>query len=241
LEGIGYETGTLVFPASAIHAPHRRMRLFIIGRLADTHRKFNRDEWGRMDTTQREEEGEKWTAFWDAAQCSSATSRSRARGVGNSTGTSEEGFPLGTSQRQSVLGCGSGNGRGVGNPPDSQRPEEHDVTPWYGGTGWLAGSDAPPRASWQGDNQSRLGSISDGLPRGMARLDLPAMPTRFPAYRNQPQYEWEPPRVTVRDGKKHKGKKLHALGNAIVPAQAYEAMKIIAHMWEEDNRCTPTP
>ena len=79
-------------------------------------------------------------------------------------------------------------------------------------------------ASGERQSQSRLGGDADGL---SARLDRPY---RWPAGPEEPQHNWEPPRVVI--GKQpDRAKRLKALGNAIVPQQIYPIFKQIVE-WE---------
>jgi len=68
-----------------------------------------------------------------------------------------------------------------------------------------------------GPTQPRLGDFADGLPAGLAGHRWPAGPG--------PQHPWEPPRIAARV--KDRVAKLKALGNAVVPAQAYPIFRAI--------------
>ncbi len=68
-----------------------------------------------------------------------------------------------------------------------------------------------------GPTQPRLGDFADGLPSGLAGHRWPAGPG--------PQHPWEPPRIAT--GVKDRVAKLKALGNAVVPAQAYPIFRAI--------------
>lgn len=63
-----------------------------------------------------------------------------------------------------------------------------------------------------GKSQSILGGVLDGLSSGLDRYRWPARP-------GEQQYEWEPPRTTI-ERIPNRGKRLKALGNAVVPQVA---------------------
>ena len=105
----------------------------------------------------------------------------------------------------------------------------------------------------QGPTQPRLGDLTNGLPAGMVRWPAGWWPTpratdgahggpnqrgskgdlalpsavQWPAGPG-PQYDYEPPRIAT--GVKGRVQKLKALGNAVVPAQAYPIFKAIAEI-----------
>jgi DNA (cytosine-5)-methyltransferase 1 len=78
----------------------------------------------------------------------------------------------------------------------------------------------------QGPTQSGMGRNFDGLPAGLAGYRWPAGPG--------PQYPWEPPRIAT--GVKDRVAKLKALGNAVVPAQAYPIFRAIMGIEDAEKR-----
>lgn len=69
--------------------------------------------------------------------------------------------------------------------------------------------------------KSRLGRALDGI---SARLD--AQMTRWPAWRGQAQYDWEPPRTGHKI--QERSRRIESLGLAVCPWQAYPIMALIA-------------
>jgi len=69
--------------------------------------------------------------------------------------------------------------------------------------------------------QPGVGRVLDGV---SARLDG----HRWPTGPGQQQYEWEPPRVAR--GVKDRVNRLKALGNAVVPAQVYPILAVVAEI-----------
>lgn len=95
--------------------------------------------------------------------------------------------------------------------------------PWSKREGWtrqaggrpsFEGSVLAPGAGWL-SAKPRLGGATDGCSR---RLDAP-----WPAGRGEEQFDWEAPRAC--GPSKDRRARLKALGNAVVPQQAREAMR----------------
>lgn len=82
--------------------------------------------------------------------------------------------------------------------------------------------------SWSGDAGRPNGTTQSGVGRVFDGLSDWLDGCRWPAPLGQPQYEWEPPRVT--NGAKNRVPRLKALGNAVVPQQVYPIFKAIAEI-----------
>lgn len=88
---------------------------------------------------------------------------------------------------------------------------------------WPAGWWATPRANkvqWVGPSLMSRNKCNLEEQVAIAEWGWPAGPGK--------QHDWEPPRITT--GTKDRGKKLKALGNAVVPLQAYPIFKAIIEM-----------
>lgn len=81
--------------------------------------------------------------------------------------------------------------------------------------GAVRGSRARPAGG--GLAQPLVGGVSHGLPGGMDE--------RWPAGRGEPQHAWEPPRTGAKIPQRPA--RLKALGNAVVPAQAARAWRVL--------------
>jgi DNA (cytosine-5)-methyltransferase 1 len=84
--------------------------------------------------------------------------------------------------------------------------------------GWGRLSDADGPHDGGREAQPGLGGIAPGASCGLDRYRRVMWPG-WPAPPGQAQHDYEPPRTT--DGGKHRRQRLKALGNCVVPAQAY--------------------
>lgn len=203
LEDSGYQCLPILMGADDVGAPHRRKRMWIVGRrMANPESKglasFTRpSDNGRqriqdgrstslsasgespgMDLSPRGQDHERGTGSMAAAQGCRESSNAAARDAGEVLGDSQCGRRAGVSRRRS--GQITSDGRS-----------------------WIA--------------QSRL---------GLATHDVPGRLARYPARPGEAQNEWEAPRVAK--GVKERSAKLKALGNSIVPECAFHILKAIA-------------
>jgi hypothetical protein len=80
--------------------------------------------------------------------------------------------------------------------------------------------------------QSRVGRDVDGFPGGLDGCPVHA----WPAGPREPQHRWEPPR-TITARIPNRAARLRALGNAVVPQQAFPIFAAIVAAWRETEAC----
>jgi len=232
LGDIGYTAQPFVIPSSAVGAPHRRDRVFIVGYTASP----GFQEWRQSGFTEEVEktgtgmEPEFERSGEDVAD--SSIIRSQAQGAEQqATGTSRDSEvvadpesersreareyqPRGSEKR--ITGCGetlantnhegmegAENSRGVSRNR-SERRNKH-----------IRGRHSNET---RGSIESQLGGVLDGVSDWLERYP-------WPAGQGAEQYEWEPPRVAT--GVKDRVGRLKALGNAVNPVQIYPILAAI--------------
>jgi DNA (cytosine-5)-methyltransferase 1 len=232
LAAMGYSAGWVVYGAADVGAPHLRERVFIVAYLADAEGSSDADvaSCGRRDL---------------ALECSEFGSDDRDC-VGDSSARIRYGEPATASrasdladteqrQLQRQRGCGD-----VADAPGASA-RSRDQRQWNGNPARDGGEDIPGDgqavaglARSQGRRTSGsarkhrqaepgLGHESHGVPRGLARYSRRV--GIWPSGPHEAQHDWEPPRTTT--GTKDRVSKLKALGNSIVPQQAYLVLQAI--------------
>lgn len=246
LEGEGYEVRASVVPAAAFGAPHRRERLFVLGVRSDV----------AYAVAERLQRGERGCSFLE--QGAPALEPASERGEGclwptpcvhgnyNRRGLSENsGDGLATAVKMwatpSSADCKGSHGGGQGRSlrtdiynakrlwptPKRQNANGGPCRHGDGGIDLQTAANGTLNSAWV--------EILMGFPLGWTDPDCdePKPWPGWPALMGESQYPYEPPRT----GRNipHRAARLRALGNAVVPVQAYpffEAIKVIEEVTE---------
>lgn len=186
LEAEGYEVGAFIIPACAVGAPHRRDRVWIVA--YSDHGQRDRQEFEIPAGRDSACSCGKNVADDDSNRCS------RARVL----------LQQGRQGEACADSCGCCED--VPHPRSTGREERYTAA-LSERAGYCTRNDA---FGWdEGELESTLGGLSDGLSSRLARY-------RWPAPRGAEQYEWEPPSVTE-EKRKHRRQALQAYGNAVIP------------------------
>ena len=229
LEAEGYKVWPHLIPASAVGAPHQRERLFVVA--------------CRRDVADSHEEG------LQGGQVAGSVRKVREESCDELPGRGcEDSRKLWPTPRANKIGGSTSEGYGLclqeavnwGRDTKLWRtPDAHCDR----------GPSLEERMKWKQENKMPV-SINDqvqhegkrkgqlnpdwvealmGFPVGWTNLDCeyPYL-SPWPALMGQDQHTMEPPRTTT--ASKNRAKRLKALGNAVVPAQAYPLFRAIAWM-----------
>nr|WP_321503868.1 DNA cytosine methyltransferase [uncultured Dethiosulfovibrio sp.] len=243
LEDEGYKVWSLVIPASAVGAPHRRERLFVVGAREDV---ANAMSIGLQ--TERPEQQATGATGCDAFVEDPRRQLLQGRKF---TGADEYEGEIGIADISERSGstywptpsvCGNNNRKGLS--PNSGDGLATSVKLWL--TPKTTTGGGKPERSTPGGGlrkiEDQVAQVSSGqlnpdwveclmgFPLGWTDpdCDVPALPPGWPMPMGVTQYEWEPLR-TVK-GMANRSKRLKALGNAVVPQQAYPLFRAIVEM-----------
>jgi DNA-cytosine methyltransferase len=240
----GYDARWFCLSAADLGAPHQRRRVFVVA-----YPNLQRGStWGELPLR-----------LWDASPYK--------HGDGNVADTDEQGRTPKYSERKtrtqsSDLTHPSSPLCAVADPDCSERWTGHSLRcrvdfAKIRSPGWPEMSDRPQsccqtlanahggrtaKVGGQAKTQSRLGGMSHGLSRRVARYSAPAQEQKetclwrgWPSPPSQPQFSWEPDRATSEPVSNRKDR-LEALGNAVVPQCAqvvgYFALDLLKELQE---------
>ena len=211
MEAEGYETGTFIIPACAVGAPHKRQRVFIVGYSSSCGLPRESRRWAGQEF----ENGHSQHEERDVADSPCELFNRSGDAMPAGRGEFADGGGGGTTKRPAQP-CLGDNFTRISNGLAGHR--------WP--AGWWPTPDSSQRGSRAADlivNGSTVCRRGSGQRRG---IDLETA-VRWPAGPGL-QYDWEPPRIAT--GVKGRVQKLKALGNAVIPAQAYPTFKAIAEI-----------
>ena len=212
LEKESYSVQSVVIPACAKNAPHRRDRVWIVGYSNDNglHRQKGNE------TIKSSDKSKEWLSFRNDKNATN-TKRKSSDSITDSRSNSEieekrqkTRTTYGSSSGQDVSNSNSHrsktrlSGQDKGQIGNTEKPINRDNRQ----RGWETIHD---RAT-----QRKMGYLDDGISRGLLRH-----------FDREPEHI---PRVTT--GEKDRAKKLKALGNSIVPqvvAEIFNAIKVAEH------------
>lgn len=213
----------------SVGAPHRRERWFCIAYMADADQVVS----GRDTGAVRCAEGEAQETGHQQRQgvgCGGATTRSESIVADASSPRLQErqlaSVTEGPGQRG---GCDTEDDRHAGGMADTngrQRQSERFVA----GMGWQQLIFPQGEEDGQGEAVAELGGVSYGIP-----TELDITKHRWPCPPGPEQHPWEPPRADTEDCPNRRNR-LKALGNAVVPQQAYQI-----GLWCVQNLIEVTP
>jgi len=219
----GYKVYPYVIPASAVGAPHQRERLFVVGVREDVHRRYT-EAMANPNSELLQGSGE-------CREMGRETSEGIASDTQFSSGTL---WPTPTQRDYKGTSAEEGLIRKDGKSRMDQLPNAVKF--------WPTPRQFMYKDSTTDRNKGNIGEKVGGqlnpdwveqlmnFPEGWTDLDVdePKPWVGWPALLGQEQYPYEHPRTTT--GGKDRAKRLKALGNAVVPAQAYPFFRAIAEI-----------
>ena len=232
LEGEGYEVRASVVPASAFGAPHKRERLFVLG--------VRRDVADAV--AERLQGGERGCTFLEQGAPALEPASERCGGLSENSGDG-----LATAVKMwstpSSADCKGSHGGGQGR---SLRTDIYNTKRLWPTPKRQNANGGPCR---HGDGGIDLQTAANGtinpawveclqnFPIGWTdpNCDEPEPWPGWPAMMGEAQFPYEPPRTCK--STPHRAARLKALGNAVVPAQAYPFFEAIAIMEEVRTQC----
>jgi DNA (cytosine-5)-methyltransferase 1 len=228
LEGLGYRATAGIFSASEVGAPHQRKRVFILG-LDDS--RLQRQEESEQQAAGLEQSSEELgnASNKRCEQDSSLRSEQQSSGTNEVSGESRGKLGNATSECNGLNKTERQRGDTSSRPSkelgnaSNLRLQQHSTDSREAGTD-QSGEERGVYESQGASSLSEYGPQSQGSQElGDSKHD------GWPARPNEPQYEWEEPRVvesqlgrTV-NGNASRLDRLRLLGNGVVPATASKA------------------
>jgi DNA (cytosine-5)-methyltransferase 1 len=231
LETQGYATQSFIIPACSVEAPHKRDRIWILGKLmANAHDTGDRTPGSKADEDRQETiEGWQEQSQLGSSRSSNDVANAQSNGEDGVLRTTESEHDQGDTRMESSS-CSDGRSeRGISQDVADPKLVSSDSISDSGSNtktesdGQTGGSnDGRQGSTGQGHTQSELGGVADGIP---TRLD------------GHLGFEREPNIPRVATGIPDRVNRLKALGNSIVPQIVYNIGLAIL---EEEKRTNVT-
>lgn len=227
LEEANYAANAFVVEAGDFGAPHRRSRTFIVAENILQREVLFARGVGHFDSTREQNRRNKFS-WVESDPFSGDKTRRIAMGDSDDFRELQQKRSL-SSQRRWAKHAGTSD---LLADNDGERFEEFESAFPEGAEHAAAERGGVFRIDTGTLSKPRLGGTVNGIPRW---LD-PIIDRGWPARRGESQYPWECPRTTV-SVQKDRTKRLKALGNAVVPQQAFPIFAAIMRKIKEEERC----
>lgn len=230
LAEMGYVGRWGVISAADAGAPHQRDRIWIVAYAQQNRRQRSevrdreRSRDGQRDNSLCEQQ---WSAEFRPSESGSEFQREAALGDTSKIRCEGDRARSGVTGLQRSRTSEFARRGGLVNT-SSAGCEECDTARVAGDEGHTSGRfDEHRTGNDPYGNESRMGRNPDGIP---ARLDGFI---GYPSYRTHPQFAHEPPRIVPRGTSPYRTARIEALGDAVVPWQAYPIFHFLHNYLQE--------